>query len=79
MGFVLEPECKAACDQQPGVVSFAVAINIPGPGSNERLGHVSQDPHNQEQKSVHFGSLCTGDIKRRRKAAPHPGPSTAGF
>lgn len=28
---------------------------------------------------MHLGSLCTGDIKRRRKAAPLPGPTTAGF
>lgn len=27
---------------------------------------------------MHLGSLCTGDIKRRRKAAPLPGPTTAG-
>lgn len=26
------------------------------------------------QTSMHLGSLCTGDIKRRRKAAPLPGP-----
>ncbi|XP_037352448.1 G patch domain-containing protein 2 isoform X2 [Talpa occidentalis] len=31
------------------------------------------------QTSMHLGSLCTGDIKRRRKAAPVPGPTTAGF
>jgi len=31
------------------------------------------------QTSMHLGSLCTGDIKRRRKAAPLPGPTTAGF
>nr|XP_055089649.1 G patch domain-containing protein 2 isoform X1 [Symphalangus syndactylus] len=30
------------------------------------------------QTSMHLGSLCTGDIKRRRKAAPLPGPTTAG-
>ncbi|XP_048392617.1 G patch domain-containing protein 2-like isoform X2 [Stegostoma tigrinum] len=58
---------------------ISTEINTPGSGSNERLSHVSQNPHNQEQKSIHFGSLCTGDIKRRRKAAPHPGPSTAGI
>ncbi|XP_028344136.1 G patch domain-containing protein 2 isoform X5 [Physeter macrocephalus] len=29
------------------------------------------------QTSMHLGSLCTGDIKRRRKAAPLPGPTTA--
>ncbi|XP_074846050.1 G patch domain-containing protein 2 isoform X3 [Carettochelys insculpta] len=27
------------------------------------------------QTSVHLGSLCMGDIKRRRKAAPLPGPT----
>ncbi|KAM8819446.1 G patch domain-containing protein 2 isoform 1-T1 [Rhynchonycteris naso] len=31
------------------------------------------------QTSMHLGSLCMGDIKRRRKAAPLPGPPTAGF
>lgn len=31
------------------------------------------------QTSMHLGSLCTGDIKRRRKAAPLPGPPTAGI
>lgn len=31
------------------------------------------------QTSMHLGSLCTGDIKRRRKAAPLPGPTTAGI
>uniref|UniRef100_W5NGM6 G patch domain containing 2 n=1 Tax=Lepisosteus oculatus TaxID=7918 RepID=W5NGM6_LEPOC len=31
------------------------------------------------QTSVHLGSLCTGDIKRRRKAAPMGGPTTTGF
>uniref|UniRef100_H3B1S1 G-patch domain containing 2 n=1 Tax=Latimeria chalumnae TaxID=7897 RepID=H3B1S1_LATCH len=30
------------------------------------------------QTSVHLGSLCTGDIKRRRKAAPLPGPTSTG-
>ncbi|KAJ8410273.1 hypothetical protein AAFF_G00202540 [Aldrovandia affinis] len=30
------------------------------------------------QTSVHLGSLCTGDIKRRRKAPPVGGPSTTG-
>ncbi|XP_003474282.1 G patch domain-containing protein 2 isoform X1 [Cavia porcellus] len=30
------------------------------------------------QTSMHLGSLCTGDIKRRRKAAPLPGPTAAG-
>ncbi|GCC23462.1 G patch domain-containing protein 2 isoform X1 [Chiloscyllium punctatum] len=57
---------------------ISTKIDTHGPGSNERLAHVSLDPHNQEQTSVHFGSLCTGDIKRRRKAAPPPGPSAAG-
>ncbi|KFO25410.1 G patch domain-containing protein 2 [Fukomys damarensis] len=28
---------------------------------------------------MHLGSLCTGDIKRRRKAAPLPGPTATGF
>ncbi|KAM6165754.1 G patch domain-containing protein 2 isoform 1-T1 [Erethizon dorsatum] len=31
------------------------------------------------QTSMHLGSLCTGDIKRRRKAAPLPGPTAAGL
>ncbi|XP_005374768.1 PREDICTED: G patch domain-containing protein 2 isoform X2 [Chinchilla lanigera] len=31
------------------------------------------------QTSMHLGSLCTGDIKRRRKAAPLPGPTAAGW
>ncbi|XP_053314666.1 G patch domain-containing protein 2 [Spea bombifrons] len=31
------------------------------------------------QTSVHLGSLFMGDIKRRRKAAPLPGPTAAGF
>ncbi|XP_033617926.1 G patch domain-containing protein 2 isoform X2 [Fukomys damarensis] len=31
------------------------------------------------QTSMHLGSLCTGDIKRRRKAAPLPGPTATGF
>ncbi|XP_066552644.1 G patch domain-containing protein 2 isoform X2 [Amia ocellicauda] len=31
------------------------------------------------QTSVHLGSLCTGDIKRRRKAAPLGGCTTTGF
>ncbi|XP_068564927.1 G patch domain-containing protein 2 isoform X3 [Cebidichthys violaceus] len=35
---------------------------------NDRLGRQSQDSH--EQTSGHLGSLCTGDVKRRRKAAP---------
>ncbi|KAL4630447.1 G patch domain-containing protein 2 [Arapaima gigas] len=31
------------------------------------------------QTSVHLGSLCTGDVKRRRKAAPVGTPATQGF
>ncbi|XP_006869771.1 PREDICTED: G patch domain-containing protein 2 [Chrysochloris asiatica] len=31
------------------------------------------------QTSMHLGSLCMGDIKRRRKAAPLPGPTTTGL
>lgn len=31
------------------------------------------------QTSVHLGSLFMGDIKRRRKAAPLPGPTAPGF
>ncbi|XP_062911820.1 G patch domain-containing protein 2 isoform X1 [Mobula hypostoma] len=31
------------------------------------------------QTNAHFGSLCTGDIKRRRRAAPPPGPLAAVF
>ncbi|XP_030051883.1 G patch domain-containing protein 2 [Microcaecilia unicolor] len=31
------------------------------------------------QTSLHLGSLFMGDIKRRRKAAPLPGPPTTGF
>ncbi|XP_056424326.1 G patch domain-containing protein 2 [Hyla sarda] len=31
------------------------------------------------QTSVHLGSLFMGDIKRRRKAAPLPGPTASGF
>ncbi|XP_078505914.1 G patch domain-containing protein 2 isoform X2 [Lissotriton helveticus] len=31
------------------------------------------------QTSLHLGSLCMGDIKRRRKAAPLPGPVPAGL
>ncbi|KAK6488913.1 G patch domain-containing protein 2-like isoform X1 [Huso huso] len=89
-------------------------ISTPGPGSNERLSHFSQDPHHHDhwfspgarkdhnqllwdaradkghrkscslktasrQTSVHLGSLCTGDIKRRRKAAPIAGPMTTGY
>lgn len=30
------------------------------------------------QTSMHLGSLCMGDVKRRRKAAPLPGPPTTG-
>ncbi|XP_067844986.1 G patch domain-containing protein 2 isoform X1 [Heptranchias perlo] len=99
-----------------GPRKLSTKINTPGPGSNERLVHFSQDPHHQDlwfcpaarkdhsqlgylqdvhgdstpsktsslrtssgQTNVHFGSLCTGDIKRRRKAAPPPGPSAAAF
>ncbi|XP_030637457.1 G patch domain-containing protein 2 isoform X2 [Chanos chanos] len=31
------------------------------------------------QTSGHLGSLCTGDVKRRRKAAPMGGPASAGM
>ncbi|XP_044529643.1 G patch domain-containing protein 2 isoform X1 [Gracilinanus agilis] len=31
------------------------------------------------QTSMHLGSLCMGDVKRRRKAAPLPGPPATGF
>eukprot|EP00062_Callorhinchus_milii_P018728 gi/632972526/ref/XP_007902702.1/ PREDICTED: G patch domain-containing protein 2 isoform X3 [Callorhinchus milii] len=62
-----------------GPRKLSTKINTPGSGSNERLVHFSQDPHHQEQTNVHLGSLCTGDIKRRRKAAPPPGPSAAAF
>ncbi|XP_051954339.1 G patch domain-containing protein 2-like isoform X2 [Xyrauchen texanus] len=31
------------------------------------------------QTSGHLGSLCTGDVKRRRKAAPVAAPSATGF
>ncbi|XP_036610720.1 G patch domain-containing protein 2 isoform X1 [Trichosurus vulpecula] len=31
------------------------------------------------QTSMHLGSLCMGDIKRRRKAAPLPGPTATGL
>ncbi|KPP65448.1 G patch domain-containing protein 2-like [Scleropages formosus] len=34
---------------------------------------------NRQQTSVHLGSLCTGDVKRRRKAAPGGTPATPGF
>lgn len=89
----------------------AAGISTPGPGSNERAVHFSQDPHHHDhwfspgarkehgqdvrldrgykkncspktacrQTSVHLGSLCTGDVKRRRKAAPLPGPPLTGF
>ncbi|XP_024108371.1 G patch domain-containing protein 2 isoform X4 [Pongo abelii] len=54
-------------------------VPIPGPVGNKRMVHFSPDSHHHEQTSVHLGSLCTGDIKRRRKAAPLPGPTTTGF
>ncbi|XP_016857081.1 G patch domain-containing protein 2 isoform X3 [Homo sapiens] len=54
-------------------------VPIPGPVGNKRMVHFSPDSHHHEQTSMHLGSLCTGDIKRRRKAAPLPGPTTAGF
>ncbi|XP_006076254.3 G patch domain-containing protein 2 isoform X2 [Bubalus bubalis] len=54
-------------------------VTTPGPVSNKRMVHFSPDSHHHEQTSMHLGSLCTGDIKRRRKAAPLPGPTTAGF
>uniref|UniRef100_A0ABI7W582 G-patch domain-containing protein n=1 Tax=Felis catus TaxID=9685 RepID=A0ABI7W582_FELCA len=54
-------------------------VGTPGPVSNKRMVHFSPDSHHHEQTSLHLGSLCTGDIKRRRKAAPLPGPTTAGF
>ncbi|XP_073740196.1 G patch domain-containing protein 2 isoform X3 [Callorhinus ursinus] len=54
-------------------------VSTPGPVSNKRMVHFSPDSHHHEQTSMHLGSLCTGDIKRRRKAAPLPGPTTAGF
>uniref|UniRef100_A0A8C6IDG9 G patch domain containing 2 n=1 Tax=Mus spicilegus TaxID=10103 RepID=A0A8C6IDG9_MUSSI len=50
-------------------------LSAPGPGSNKRMVHFSPDAHRHEQTSMHLGSLCTGDIKRRRKAAPLPGPT----
>ncbi|XP_016794301.1 G patch domain-containing protein 2 isoform X3 [Pan troglodytes] len=53
-------------------------VPIPGPVGNKRMVHFSPDSHHHEQTSMHLGSLCTGDIKRRRKAAPLPGPTTAG-
>ncbi|MBN3285390.1 GPTC2 protein, partial [Polyodon spathula] len=101
--------------QQPVAVHPSLLpISTPGPGSNERLSHFSQDPHHHDhwfshgarkdnnqllrdaradkghrkscslktasrQTSVHLGSLCTGDVKRRRKAAPIAGPMTTGF
>ncbi|XP_063128256.1 G patch domain-containing protein 2 isoform X5 [Rattus norvegicus] len=49
-------------------------MSAPGPISNKRMVHFSPDAHHHEQTSMHLGSLCTGDIKRRRKAAPLPGP-----
>ncbi|XP_037751647.1 G patch domain-containing protein 2 isoform X2 [Chelonia mydas] len=52
----------------------AALITTPGPG-NKKIVHLSQDSHHNEQTSVHLGSLCMGDIKRRRKAAPLPGPT----
>ncbi|XP_073882789.1 G patch domain-containing protein 2 isoform X6 [Macaca fascicularis] len=54
-------------------------VPTPGPVGNKRMVHFSPDSHHHEQTSMHLGSLCTGDIKRRRKAAPLPGPTTAGF
>ncbi|XP_032771682.1 G patch domain-containing protein 2 isoform X4 [Rattus rattus] len=56
-------------------------MSAPGPISNKRMVHFSPDAHHHEQTSMHLGSLCTGDIKRRRKAAPlpGPGPTTAGI
>uniref|UniRef100_A0A8C0PC90 G-patch domain containing 2 n=2 Tax=Canis lupus familiaris TaxID=9615 RepID=A0A8C0PC90_CANLF len=54
-------------------------VSTPGPVSNKRMVHFSPDSHHHEQTSMHLGSLCTGDIKRRRKAAPLPGPTTTGF
>uniref|UniRef100_A0A8C2N354 G patch domain containing 2 n=1 Tax=Cricetulus griseus TaxID=10029 RepID=A0A8C2N354_CRIGR len=53
--------------------------SAPGPASNKRMVHFSPDAHHHEQTSMHLGSLCTGDIKRRRKAAPLPGPTAAGI
>ncbi|TNN61601.1 G patch domain-containing protein 2 [Liparis tanakae] len=55
-----------------------------GQGFNDRLSRQTQDPHDcigtrgqtegigeaAPQTSGHLGSLCTGDVKRRRKAAP---------
>ncbi|XP_028613681.1 G patch domain-containing protein 2 isoform X3 [Grammomys surdaster] len=54
-------------------------MSAPGPVSNKRMVHFSPDAHHHEQTSMHLGSLCTGDIKRRRKAAPLPGPTAAGI
>ncbi|KAM6165756.1 G patch domain-containing protein 2 isoform 3-T3 [Erethizon dorsatum] len=51
-------------------------VPTPGPVSNKRIVYFSPD---HEQTSMHLGSLCTGDIKRRRKAAPLPGPTAAGL
>ncbi|XP_051042486.1 G patch domain-containing protein 2 isoform X4 [Phodopus roborovskii] len=53
--------------------------SAPGPTSNKRMVHFSPDARHHEQTSMHLGSLCTGDIKRRRKAAPLPGPPAAGI
>ncbi|XP_012977746.1 G patch domain-containing protein 2 isoform X5 [Mesocricetus auratus] len=53
--------------------------SAPDPASNKRMVHFSPDAHHHEQTSMHLGSLCTGDIKRRRKAAPLPGPTAAGI
>ncbi|XP_012691089.1 G patch domain-containing protein 2 isoform X3 [Clupea harengus] len=83
-----------------------------GSGCTDRLGRLSQDPHDRpwfnpasrrdhsqlhwdsrtdrghrrscslktasRQTSGHLGSLCTGDVKRRRKAAPMGAPPTTG-
>nr|XP_045005726.1 G patch domain-containing protein 2 isoform X4 [Jaculus jaculus] len=51
----------------------------PGAVSNKRMVHSSPDSRHHEQTSMHLGSLCTGEVKRRRKAAPLPGPTTAGI
>ncbi|XP_019405026.1 PREDICTED: G patch domain-containing protein 2 isoform X1 [Crocodylus porosus] len=88
----------------------AALITAPGPGSNKKAVHLSQDSHHHDhwfspgarkehsqhlrdnrserghkknssvktasrQTSLHLGSLCMGDVKRRRKAAPLPGPT----
>ncbi|XP_036925389.1 G patch domain-containing protein 2 isoform X1 [Sturnira hondurensis] len=63
-----------------------------GPGARTEHGQVLRDNRAERghrkacsgktagrQTSLHLGSLCTGDIKRRRKAAPLPGPPAAGF